>query len=175
MLDKLKKAVVLLIIGSLSGGIIFGVNALTEETISDNAIAKEEGFYKEIFSIDDEVSIEFVKVEVEDGLEEVVVTLKDDGSLVGYIYKYEDKNNYGDITVLVGIQEGVISNVVISASTNTPNFVKVIEKEYLSPFTDQDVTDVTFDVKTGASYSYGSVEKIVNMATEYYNTNRGDE
>ena len=172
MLDKFKKAFVLLVIGAFSGFTIWGVNELTFQKIADNQQLKEEGFYKDIFELDSDIEIEFSKAEAGD-LEEVTVTLKSDGSLVGYIYKGSEKNNYGSISVLVGISNDTVSNVIISTSTNTPNFVKKIEKNNLTPFMGQDTTDVTYDTKTGASYTYGSVSNIVTQAVEYYNTERG--
>ncbi len=174
MLDKFKTAFVLTLIGALSGVSIYFVNDFTEEFISENIRVKEEGFYKDIFGVSDDVEITFTKSAIDD-LEEVIVYLKDDNSLVGYIYKASDKNNYGDITVLVGVKDGNLENVVISKTTNTPNFANIIKQDYLQNFTGQSTSDVTFDAKTGASYTYGSVEDIVTSAVEYYNAERGDE
>ena len=173
MQDKLKKALVLFFIGVISGLSIWFINSVTADRIDDNVLGREEGFYKEIFEIDESVSISFTETEVEDGLFEIEIT--SEGNVVGYIYKGIKNNNYGNITVLVGVDNGEIVNVLISESSNTPNFVKKIENGYLEPFMGQDTENVTFDSKTGASYTYGSVEEVVTEATDYYNTERGAE
>ena len=173
MQDKLIKALVLFFIGAFSGLSIWGVNALTKDQIELNIKEKEEGFYKELFNLDEDAVISFVELEIEDGFFEVEIT--QDGTVIGYVYKGEKNNNYGDITTLVGIKDGLVSNVVISNSSNTPNFVKKIEKDYLAPFSGQETDNVSFDAKTGASYTYGSVSEVVTEATDYYNSERGDE
>jgi electron transport complex protein RnfG len=171
--DNLKKALVLFVIGVFSGVSIWGVNALTEDQIAANIQEKEEGFYKEIFNLDSDTVITFTETELSDGFFEIEIS--SEGSVVGYVYKGETNNNYGSITVLVGIEKGEISNVVISNTTNTPNFVKKIESDYLYPFSGQDTDDVSFDSKTGASFTYGSVTEVVTMATDYYNSERSGE
>lgn len=173
MRDKLMKALVLFVIGVFSGVSIWAVNSLTEDQIALNVLNREKGFYKDIFELDESVEISFIETEISDGFYEIEIS--SEGNVVGYVYKGKQDNNYGDITVLVGIIDGEIQNVLISDSSNTPNFVKKIEKGYLSPFMGQSTTDVSFDTKTGASYTYGSVESVVTTATEYYNSERGDE
>ncbi len=121
MLDKLKIALVLVIIGALSGLIIFGVNELTEETIAQNKIDREISYYKDIFDLDDSDVITFTSIDLDDGLDQEVTVFDSNDDVIGYIYKATDKNNYGEVTVLVGITvDGVISNAVISSTTNTP-------------------------------------------------------
>ena len=175
MLAKLKMALVLLMIGSISGALIYGANEITYQRIADNILEKEEGFYKEIFDIDETIEIDYVETELDDGLIQIIITMHEDGTLIGYVYKSSEKNNYGTITVLVGIKDGVIQNVAISDTTNTPNFVKLIENEYLSNFSGQVTTDVTYDTKTGASYTYGSVSDVVEKALIAYNAEGSDE
>lgn len=175
MRDKLLKAVVLFVIGVVSGLAIWGVNLLTEDTIDENILNREKGFYKELFEIDESVGINFVETTIEEGFYEIEITLASDDSVVGYIYKGLENNNYGKVTVLVGVIDGEIQNVLISDSSNTPNFVKKIQKEYLGPFSGQSTDAVTYDTKTGASFTYGSVSSVVTEATEYYNTERSGE
>lgn len=174
MRDKLLKALVLFAIGVISGLSIWAANLATEEQIELNVANREKGFYKELFDLDEDISITLIEVEIEDGFTEIQILLDDD-SIAGYVYRGKEKNNYGEITVLVGIKDDMLSNVLISDTTNTPNFVKKIEKNYLSPFTGQSSDDVSYDAKTGASYTYGSVSNIVGMATEYYNAERSGE
>jgi len=178
MLDKLRTALVLLIIGAISGILIFGTNELTFDDILQNRIDAENNYYREIFDIDDSVVLkeELIKNELTGDLNQEVLIETIDGTLLGYVYRGSETNQYGDITVLIGINlDGKISQVVISNTTNTPNNVKKIEKNNLDPFSGQDTDDLLFDTKTGSSYTYGSVSKFVQAASDYYNSNRGDE
>jgi Na+-translocating ferredoxin:NAD+ oxidoreductase RnfG subunit len=177
MFDKLKIALVLVVIGAMSGLTIYSVNLLTKDTIAQNIIEKEQGFYKELFYLDETVEVTYDTVDFED--ENIVqeVTLYDSmGDVVGYIYKGTEKNNYGDVTVLIGISaNGDISNVVISSTTNTPTFVKVIKRDYLTPFGSQTVDNISLDSNTGATYTYTSVANIVQNAATYFLENRGEQ
>jgi Na+-translocating ferredoxin:NAD+ oxidoreductase RnfG subunit len=167
------KALVLFFIGIISGLSIWGANQLTFENIEANELNREKGFYKDLFSIDEATEITFTTDELSDGFYEIIIS--DNSGVIGYVYKGEDNNNYGKITVLVGIIDGEIENVIISSTTNTPNFVNKIESDYLDPFSGQSTNDVSFDSKTGASYTYGSVTDIVTSATDYYNSERSGE
>jgi Na+-translocating ferredoxin:NAD+ oxidoreductase RnfG subunit len=182
MLANFKKALVLFVIGIISGVSIWGANELTAETIALNVLNREKGFYREILDIDDSVVIGFTDVKLNDLLTEVTVfedtnanEILDDGETIfGLIYKGEDSNNYGDVTVLVGIKDDAITRVIISESTNTPNFVKRIETNNLDPFMGMDVNEISFDEKTGATHTYGSVKEVVIESVMSY-LNRGDE
>ncbi len=178
MLDKLKVALVLVVIGAISGFLIYYTNEVTYEKIAEARAQQELDFYKDIFELEETVEldkemIDANSVDLDNGMTEVPV-YDVDGNLIGYVYKGSETNNYGDITVLVGISlDGKIQDVVISQSTNTPTFVKKIKDSYLGNFKDQDASDVTLDERTGASYTYGSVSKFVTLGTEYYATERG--
>jgi electron transport complex protein RnfG len=174
MMDKLKTALVLLIIGAVSGLLIYGTNELTKDGIIAIRQEREQSYYMDIFSLDAASEITFDKITLSNGLDEEVILYDTTGNLIGYIYKGTDNNNYGQVTTLVGIKtNGEIASVVISSTTNTATFVKNIETNYLSPFAGQDTESITFDAKTGATYTYGSVSKIVTLASEYFIQNRG--
>lgn len=175
MLDKLKTAMVLVIIGAISGFLIYGTNELTNETILSARAEQELDFYRDIFDLDSDATFkqELTETTLDNGLIEVVIELEN-GDVIGYVYKGSETNNYGDITVLVGITlDGVVKDVVISQSTNTPTFVKKIKDDYLPKFAGQDADDIVFDVRTGASFTYGSVSKFVEQSTTYFANERG--
>ncbi len=175
MLDKLKIALVLVIIGALSGIIIYGVNELTEETIAQNKIDREISYYKELFSLEEDDVITFDTIDLDNDIDQEVTIYDINGDIIGYIYKATDKNNYGEVTVLVGITvDGVISNAVISSTTNTPTFVQTIKAKYLDNFSGQDADDIMIDEKTGATYTYTSVVEIIETASTYYLESRGE-
>jgi len=175
MLDKLKTALVLVVIGAISGLLIFGANEVTQDGIAANRLAKEQGYYREIFDLVEGADITTVTTDLTGDLDEEITVSDFSGTVLGYIYKSTETNNYGDITVLVGIAvDGTISKVIISSTTNTPTFVNKIEKNYLDPFDGQATDDVVYDARTGASYTYGSVSKFVEASSSYYEANRGD-
>lgn len=176
MLDKLKIAVVLLLIGAVSGFLIFTTNDLTKDGIAEKRRLQEIGYYLEIYNLEEGTNIGFSEHELDGVLTSEIEITDESGALLGYIYKGEETNNYGTITVLVGVNlDGTIAKVVIASSTNTPTFVKKIENNYLDPFVAQPTSDVQYDERTGASYTYGSVSKFVREASSYYQANRGDE
>lgn len=181
MLDKLKTAFVLVVIGAVSGFLIFGANKLTFQAIIDNRIAREQALYNELFDKDESFKLqdELEITELDGIITQEIVMVDADGNLLGYIYKGEDTNTYGDVTVLVGVDAfGTITNVVISSTGNTPNYYKIITQgdgEYLIHFSGQSVDSITYDSNTGATFTYGSVSKIVDAASIYYSTNRGVE
>jgi Na+-translocating ferredoxin:NAD+ oxidoreductase RnfG subunit len=177
MWDKLKIALVLVVIGALSGIIIYGVNYWTEEEIDKNRIATEQGLYRDLFNIDEtEITESSIPVLLDaNGLDEELIMYDGEGTVLGYIYKATLKNNYGEVTVLVGITtDGVLSNAVISRTTNTINFVQRIKSKYIGNFSNQDVTDIQIDSKTGATYTYTAVVDVVTSASEYYLESRGE-
>ena len=175
MLANLKKAFVLFLIGAVSGLGIWVVNLATEDQISENERNRELDFYREILTVDESYQLDTLEVDLGDGLVEVTVfELDNPTNEFGLVYKGAQKNSYGDITVLVGIKDDAILSVIISGSTNTPNFVKRVEKNNLGNFEGMSVNEITFDDKTGATFTYGSVSDVVSLAVEAYNE-RGDE
>ena len=174
MVSKLKTAIVLVIIGAMSGFLIWGVNEMSKDGILENREIREQGYYKEIFDLDENIEITFTK-SVIDGLEEVVL-LDSSDEVIGYIYKMNDTNAYGSSVILVGISpDGVIQNVIISSSINTPTYVKAVEDDNLPGLSNQNVSSVEYDGTTSATFTYGSVKKVVDASVSYYLENRGDE
>ena len=141
-----------------------------------NRIEQEKGYYKDLFNLDkDDVITTSEPIFLEDGVDEELILYDEDSNIIGYIYKSTLKNNYGEITVLVGITtDGVISNAVISSTTNTVTFVQTIRSKYIGNFANQDVTDIQIDSRTGATYTYTSVVEVVKSASEYYLESRGE-
>jgi Na+-translocating ferredoxin:NAD+ oxidoreductase RnfG subunit len=176
MLDKLKTAVVLVIIGGLSGLLIYFVNDLTEQIIIDNRIAIEEGYYMDILGIDDDVKIDVEKIDLDGAVDqEVVIRELVSNDLIGIIYRSTDSNNYGTVTVLVGIfPDGTIADVIISNTSNTPTFVSTIKKEYIGNFKEQEITNYSIDSKTGATFTYTSVVTVVENAAAKFAESWGE-
>lgn len=165
MLAKLKVALVLVIIGSLSGASIYWVNDFTEPLIAENRLQQEIGLYAEIYP-----DIDTFTTEKLDTTLTAKITIFDENDVcLGYVYKGYLVNNYGKITVLVGIDEaGLIQNVVIASTTNTSTYVYTIKSKYLESFVGHDINDeLAIDSRTGATYTYNSVVQIVESAVNY--------
>ncbi len=163
MFDKLKTALVLVVIGGLSGLIIYGINELTEDVIAENRLEQERSYYREIFELSSDAEILYDEENPEGELLEIFDI---ENNLIGFIFKGVEKNNYGEVTVLVGIYaDGTIAKVVISSTTNTPNYVKKITRDYIDNFTAQDIDDFDIDAKTGASYTYSSLVSAIKKAS----------
>jgi len=177
MLAKLKTALVLVIIGAISGGLIYGTNLLTKDQIAENERQKEFVYYAEIFNLDYTLTeSNVVKTQLDGTIQEEVQILDQEGNLLGYVYKGYDNNTYGYVTALVAINlDGTIRQVVISSTNNTPKYVGLTDPDHLDPFIGQDSGNVTFDERTGATFTYGSITKIVEAASTYFQMNRGGE
>lgn len=178
MMEKLKTAAVLMLIGIVSGFLIYQTNNLTEDTIATNRDIQEKSYYFELFGLEVEDPTDEALTDITDNptddLSAEVIVYDEDGNIIGYVYTATDKNSYGDVTVLVGVNvDGTIANVIISNSSNTINFVTKIRLDYLGNFAGQEISDVTFDAKTGATYTYTSVKTVIDYASTYYEANRG--
>lgn len=178
MMEKLKTAAILMLIGVVSGFLIYLTNNITEDTIANNRDIQEKSYYFELFDLEVEDPTDEQLTDItnnpNDTLNAEIIVYDETGTIVGYVYTATDNNSYGEVTVLVGVNmDGTISNVIISNSTNTINFVTKIRLDYLGNFAGQEISDVTFDAKTGATYTYTSVKTVIEDAATYYEANRG--
>ncbi|MFU8786023.1 MAG: FMN-binding protein [Candidatus Izemoplasmataceae bacterium] len=164
MLAKFKTAFVLLIIGMVSGGLIWGTNALTEERIERNRELARLTVYVEMYPTLDPNNI------VEEDIAHSAVTQKltfydNNGNLLGYAFRGTDNNAFGYVNVVVGInRSGKIVGVTITETTNTTTYVSGIVNNYLPNFTNQDIANLSYDSSTGATSTYTSVRKIVEAS-----------
>ena len=162
MLDKLKIAAVLLVIGAISGISIWGVNELTEPVIERNQAAAEAEMYRELFPDLSEVEIEEYDHNL---LSQMIIVYGDNGSEIGRIFRGTTTNNFGEVTALIGIaSDSTIARVIISDHTNTPNYANIIINDYLHRFDGQDITNISYDANTGASATYGAVRRLIEAA-----------
>ena len=88
MLDKLKTAIVLLVIGAISGFLIWGANELTYKDIVINAGIREQALYLVVFNKDEDFKLkdELTKNELSGIIVEEVVVEDVEGNILGYIY-----------------------------------------------------------------------------------------
>jgi len=167
MLEKLKVAFVLLVIGAISGGAIYGVNVLTEPIIEENELAAQYEDYVTMFPDMSVSDMEEETIEDDDYITKKFTIYDGSGNQLGYIFEGKDENSQGSITVLVGIQDGTLKDVIISSTTNTPNYVQPLRDDYISKLAGQSIDDITYDSNTGATITYNSVQSIVDQAVLY--------
>jgi Na+-translocating ferredoxin:NAD+ oxidoreductase RnfG subunit len=164
MLDKLKVALTLLVIGSISGVLIWGTNALTEDRIEANREAARYEVYADMFEGVDLTKIETEAIE-NSLVEEKLTMYNSSGTLLGYAFRGSANNALGYVNVVVGIlANGTIVDVVITETDNTPTYVAGLESDYLGNLKNQSISELSFDSSTGATITYNAVKAIVEAS-----------
>ncbi|XMB86477.1 hypothetical protein RJG79_01380 [Mycoplasmatota bacterium WC44] len=166
MKDKIVIGIKLFLVAALSGFILFGINYITKPIIDENRVKREEEKYALIFP---EIST-YVKIE-DTGINQITI-YDENNTLLGYIYSSTMNNDYGSVSVLVGINEySEIVKVEFALLNQTPSYAsKVNNPEFLGKFignsTDEDYSD--FDVKVGATYSATTTRDLVEFISQYH-------
>ena len=165
MLDKLRIALVLLIIGAVSGTLIWGTHTLTYDRIQENRARARLAVYVELFP-DLDVTDGMMFEDITHSLVRQKITMRNDaGELIGYAFLGSDRNAFGFIDVVIGVNpDGTIIDVIITDHDNTETYVRPLIAEYIVKFAGQKITDVNYDVSTGATGTYTSVQNIIEAA-----------
>lgn len=169
MREKLIVGIKLFLVAALSGGILFLINDLTAGTIEENRIKREEEKYSLIFPEMDS----YEKEEVKQGSIASSITIKDEtGTVIGTIYAASANNDYGSVSILVGIDgANTVSKVEYSLLNQTPSYAsKVNNPEFLGRFTGNESSHnyADFDVKVGATYSATTTRDLVAEISAYH-------
>jgi len=167
MLDKLRIALVLFVIGSLSGLSIVGVHRITEERIAENRLQKQYEAYMDIFPDMDINNMDIEEIE-DDIIHERITARDNDGNVLGFIFVGQAQGFNAPNTVLLGVDaNGVVVQVVISATDDTPNYVNNIRENYLPNLKGQQIFEMSYDANTGATGTYNSVRTVIQAATQF--------
>ncbi len=163
MLDKLKIALVLLVIGSMSGLLIWGTNELTADRIEENRERARLAVYVEMFPDVDVNKMVFDSVEGSN-IVEIITMLDSDNNLLGYALRGSHNNPFGVVNVVIGVdRNNSIIDVKITETDNTPTYVSLLPN-FLRNLRSQDIRDVSYDTSTGATSTYNSVRSIIEDA-----------
>ena len=158
-------AFTLMLVAGIAGALIVCLNLFTEPIIKDNDAKKEQQMLSEVYN-----EATFVAVQQNIDIIETVYEAKVNDALVGYVFKVSDKNAYGKISVLVGINlDGSTKQVVILE--NTESFATEVDNHYQQNYHNQSLTmaDVNaIDVKCGATYGAKLIQKLVKTALLQY-------
>ncbi|QVK21322.1 FMN-binding protein [Mycoplasmatota bacterium] len=166
MKNKLLIGLKLFVIAALSGLALYGVNELTEDTIIENRIKREEAKYALIFP-------DYYRNEKtpDEGITQIAIYDEED-NLLGYIYSAGANNDYGSITVLVGVNDmNEIVKVEFASLNQTPSYAsKVNNDSFLGRFVGNSTSDsyLDFDVKVGATYSATTTRDLVEFISKYH-------
>ena len=115
-------ALTLMLVAGLSGVLIVCLNMFTEPRIKENETRLEQQKLQEVFR-----EAEFETLEYQEGKIIKVFKAKVDGNTVGYVYKVSGKNQFGTISLLVGINlDGTTKNVVFVE--NTESFASTVDE-----------------------------------------------
>ncbi len=171
---KLKIAVVLLVIGAFSGLSIWGTHTLTYDRIQENRARARLQVYLDIFpdmdtTLEDpeDITSSILGMRLVEEPEHSTVFEKYDvydanNTQLGYLMRGRANNDFGYVEVIVGVDmNGVIIDVVISETDNTPSYYTPLINNYMGNFKGQTLADVEFDSNTGATATYNVVRRVV--------------
>ncbi len=161
MLDKLKIALTLLVVGAIAGAAIVGVYTLTEERIAAN---REEAQNADLMAIFPDMDISKLEREEMDlnYLVERMTAYDSDGNELGTIFRGISSSYGGDNTVLVGVdRDGKIVKVIISQTSDTTNIVRDVIDLLDTQFAGKNFDELSHDAPSGATQSYNSVWRVV--------------
>ncbi len=171
-MKKFKIVITLVIIASLSGGILAYVESITTPIIAENAAKVEEEIFKEFFPELDTYETEEINDE-ETGMNFANVVYDANGETLGYIYSATGNNPYGSITAMIAVDlENKIIGLEYSSFNQTPGFGdKVATDEYLGQFNQMPTDTVEIDGASGATYSSDLVDDLVTTMADYHMKN----
>lgn len=160
-------ALVLGAIGGVSAAAIGGVNALTRDRITQNEIDKVNKGIKSLFS--DEATIESEESLDNYQFVNYVYCVNVDDNFVGYAFRTTGSNEYGKISLLVGLnkESESFSFIGVSVITNEQTYASTLVDNYIDPLNEGERE--LSDVSCGATYGAKLVRDMVNEAKEVAN------
>ncbi|NBG88960.1 RnfABCDGE type electron transport complex subunit G [Isachenkonia alkalipeptolytica] len=171
MREIIKLGLILLVITSVAGLILGGVNSMTADIIEERAIEESMEAIEAFFPGLEEAGI------IEDGdilaydLVEEVYEVSEGGNVIGYTIKTVANGYDGPIEVLTGINmDGEITGIEIISQTETPGLGdRITEEDFKDQFEGQSSdSEVEVDVLSGATVSSDAVVNGVNAAANVF-------
>lgn len=126
-------ALVLLIVGAISGGVLAFSNGLTAPIIAERAKEQSFGAYAELFSeADDFVAIEdskLAEITEENTFVREVFEARNGGELIGYVFKTNSSGYGGNIVTVSAFQnDGTILGIKVLENSETPGLgTKIVD------------------------------------------------
>lgn len=167
MSKSLKGTLTLLLISALSGALLSIVNNLTYDKILQNIENKTVSIYREMYTNYDDYKITLENDEIK-----IVDLLDSNDSIIGTVYQVSGKNSYGDITILVVINDSdQIENLEFLTLNQTADYQSLIVN-FANDTYKGDIDSLVVDTSTGATYGCTLVDELVNIAISYH---KGDK
>ncbi len=158
-----KIALILGLIAGLSGLLIATVNHVTKDIIAENELAEKNKLVEEFFETVDKDKVEWVDVDNYNSIDNKTIVKDANGNELGVIYVASGTNSYGDISLVVAIDnEDKVIGVKYLALNQTPGFGdKVNTDEYKGKYVGLNANNINVDAVSGATYSSNLVSKLV--------------
>ncbi len=171
MREIIKLGLILLVITSVAGLILGGVNSMTAEIIEERAIEESLEAIETFFPDSDDANV------VDDGdvlayelVEEVYEVLEGE-NVIGYTIKTVANGYDGPIEILTGINmDGEITGIEILSQTETPGLGdRITEEDFKEQFAGQSSdSELEVDALSGATVSRNAVVNGVSAATDVF-------
>lgn len=131
------------------------VNGFTSKVISANEMKKKEEAVKNL--VDDFKSFEVYETEKDDGVNEVYLVTKNDGTKVFCVDVTSVSKYGGDVNMMVSVSadgEALDAQVISHSET------------FISKYTDSNGKYTKIDCISGATYSYNAISDAMKIASE---------
>lgn len=171
MREIIKLGLILLVITSVAGLVLGGVNSMTAGIIEERAIEESMEAIETFFPDSDDAGI------LDDGdmlaydlVEEIYEVFEGD-NLVGFTIKTVANGYDGPIEILTGINmDGEITGIEILSQSETPGLGdRITEEDFKDQFEGQSSdTELEVDALSGATVSRNAVVNGVNAATDVF-------
>lgn len=156
----------LAIISAIAGGLLAGVNAITEPIIKENALAAVKATLEEFYP-----GASFGEIAVEGDPEYITNVYEAEGK--GTVYSVSVQGFKEPIIFMVAIDnDGTISGYKVQQNNDTSGIgSRVSEAEFYDTFVGSSM-DTTFDTLSGATVSSSAVVKGLDEVVAYQKANR---
>lgn len=171
MREIIKLGLILLVITSVAGLILGGVNSMTAGIIEERALEESMEAIENFFPESDGAGV------IEDGdvlaydLVEEVYEVRQGDNVIGYTIKTVPNGYDGPIELLTGIStDGEITGIEVLSQTETPGLGdRITEDDFKDQFAGQSSDEeLQVDALSGATVSRNAVINGVNAATDVF-------
>jgi hypothetical protein len=155
----------LCLIGGVAALLIAGAYAVTSKIIAENDQKAQDAAMAGIYAAFDSSDGPYLIQSGANYVSKYWIALNEAKEELGYIFRADGKNKYGEISLLVGIYGNASSPQLgkISLIADTETFKDKLEPGYVDPYNSNPSETTLADVKCGATHG---AELIKDMVTE---------
>ena len=160
--------VILGAIAAFSGAFIGLANFLTRDQIAKNAVIKTQKGLKEIYG-DNMTFSDAIEVKNNKYVQcYYLASLKE--NVKGYVFQTSGNNDYGKITMLVGISSSFEIGKIYMI-TNEQTYAQTLTDNFINPYNNQEKQMNDVDVVCGATYGAKLIKNMAEEAQNWAKTN----